>query len=530
MSRSDVRVAAIHLPALWCELASSPSAHGPLGVVQVEEGEGKKEIESRKVLAAVNEAALRYGVRPGQTVAEAHALVHGLTICGVTKRAVREALGRVAEVALGFSPRVGIELGKVQVWDDTVWVDVTGASHLMGGEAAMLGEMSLRISALGHRVRIALAGGPLLARAFAVHVHAQKTVVAPQDEKRMMQALPLEALPLAREVVTWLGRLGIFNVGDLAKLPTATASARLGDQARAALDLAQGVDETPLSTYEPPRAPCEETSWDEPVFTTPPLLFALRGLVAHLGARLTGRGEAASCLVLFAPYDRSIARLRGHDEKGVSIRLDLPTPLAREEDLFRVLKSKLERVELNAPVKGLSITAALLTRAHAMQLTLGGDVSPATDPKALAVLLAEISAEIGSGKLGILRLAAEHPPESRTVLVPFTGYELPQPQEPLVLEESEGALVSQFPTRLLPHPVLLEKNPRTGDTLPLGRQLFVVQGRSHPTRIDQVKWWTASPVSRDYARLSLVSAGKTVEAWVYTDRVTQATYLTGYYD
>src|SRR6185369_6661229 len=138
------------------------------------DGGGADVIETA-VLDAVEDEARRYGVRPGQRVAEASVLLAGLAVHRVKHGELDAALGRVAEVALAFGPIAALQLRAADPasprspWGDapfdTVWLDVTGAAHLVGGEEALLDELEERVGALGHRVRLAIASGPRLAQA-----------------------------------------------------------------------------------------------------------------------------------------------------------------------------------------------------------------------------------------------------------------------------------------------------------------------------------------------------------------------------
>jgi len=422
------RIGAVYLTHLACELAhhDGDAKDAPLAVVDAKkEPRQGEEAELGNVLFAVNEAAHKFGVRVGQTVAEARSCVANLTIRGLTSQILRQALGRVAEVALAFGPTVSIDAGDTSKPLDTVWVDLTGTAHLWGGEEEALFELSSRVRDLGHRARAAISDGPHLARAACAFATASETVVPPGGGKDMIRTLPLDALPLSRDRIVWLNRLGLWTVGDLVALPARTLAGRLVDPSgtndpwRESLELAWGRDDAPLVAYEPPRAPLECISWDDPVHAIEPLLFALRGLVGRLSARLEGRGEAARSLELFAPYDRSIAKLRniassGGGRPGLFFSIELPSPLAKKSDLFRVLKSKLEKATLGAPVIGLTITARQLTRAPRMQLFIGGDATIQNDPGAMAVLLAEVSAEIGRENVGVLESRPVHRPEART--------------------------------------------------------------------------------------------------------------------
>jgi hypothetical protein len=69
-----------------------------------------------------------------------------------------------------------------------------------------------------------------------------------------------------------------------------------------------------------------------------------------------------------------------------------------------------------------------------------------------------------------------------------------------------------------------------GATIAIGRQLFTIQRIKSPVRLDPIDWWTSRPLSRDYVRVSLASGRRTIEAWMFTDRITGQTYLHGYYD
>ena len=519
------------LPLAVVESKSEPRAMGP-GAPRAGE-----EVELGNVLLAVSDAAYKFGVRVGQTVAEARSCVAALAIRGLTNQALCHALGRVAEVALSFGPTVSIDTGDTSKPLDTVWVDLTGTTHLWGGEEATLFELNSRVRELGHRVRSAIADGPRLARAACAFATASESIVPQGGGKDMIRALPLVALPLSRDRIVWLNRLGLWTVGDLVGLPARTLAGRLVDPScttdpwRESLELAWGRDDAPLVAYQPPRAPSESITWDDPVHSIEPLLFALRGLSARLSARLEGRGEAARAVELFAPYDRSMAKLRNVPSlegasPGLFFRIELPSPLAKKSDFFRVFKGKLERAKLAAPVVGLTITAKMLTRAPRMQLFLGGDATIQNDPGAMAVLLAELSAEIGQENVGVLETEPVHRPEARTHLVSLD--ELSPAKQKAALPPSASDV--EFPTRLLPKPLPFEVMPGQRPTVAIDHQLFTWAGSSHPMRFDRIEWWTEAPMGRDYVRVWLTSGKKNIEAWVFTDRRTGQTFLHGYYD
>ncbi len=547
------RVVAIVLPDLLCELVLARDPFGraglsgregkavPFAVVwRDEQKENGSESKAGERLAAVSRAAQRAGVHVGQRVAEAQAQLAHLAVRDIEEGEVRAALERVAEVALAFGTPVALEL------PDTVWVEVTGGAHLWGGEENLVEELASRVRALSHRAQIAVANGPHLARAFACWDTLDETRVvrvAASESAERLKKLPLQALPIDDERRAWFSRLGILEIGQLATMPPKALSARLGANAQRVFGLMRGYDSAPLTPFAPPRVLSEERSWDEPVSALESLLFVVRGLVSRLSARLEGRGEAAQVLCVHFSFDRAIARHRGIPPER-ELRFDLAAPLWRETELERVVRSRLERLELGAPTRALRITVPELTVAPAHQLDLSGAASgPALGLEELPVLLAELGADIGSERLGVLRLVDDHCPEGQSTLeaVKSTARKAKKAPQTPPNDAASGAF-----TRLLPEPVVLTSALGVGETLVVGTHLYSIQKLRFVQRLESVKWWTTQPTSRDYLRLWLSEkrgpaersghgardahdakrAGQGgIEALVFIDRATGKRYL-----
>ncbi|WP_441288089.1 DinB/UmuC family translesion DNA polymerase [Sorangium sp. KYC3313] len=618
------RIVAIVLPQLACELVKqrgpvSPSGKAPLAVILGGEEDRRAAPAPRPerepqapaaVIDVVDDEARRYGVRPGQKVVEAAALVAHLAIHRVTFAEIDAALGRVAEVALGLGATAAIQLGEQGApragaarasraperaasearspWGDgpydTVWLDITGASHLVGGEEALLGELGERVAALGHRARLAIADGPRLAQAlarFGAHADggggAEAPIAPPGKGAQAIGPLPVQALPVEREVASFLVRLGVLRVEDLARLPRAQVAARLGPRTADVMELLAGRDPVPLLPFEVPRLLEEEVLFDEPIESAESLLFVLRGMTSRIASRLAARGEACGRLNVAIAYDRSIARLRlgereddgaaaallelEDDGRGPSLRfhVDMPVPLSDASDLLRPLKARLERIELAAPAVGVHVIASRIARARRVQLDLSRDRS--ADPDSLPALLAELSAEIGQERVGILEIADAHRPEARSRLVPASGEAAMTRASAAAraraaadrgaAEQAGGADAPALePARLLAQPIPLGRVGR-GAIVAVDRHLYAIERLSFVMRIDAVEWWTPTPASRDYARAWLVSgspSGKAAparlgelrpprdgasasscgEAWIYVDRATGEAFLQGW--
>jgi protein ImuB len=514
------RVAAIVLPRLLCELAtplaSTRQVQRPFGVVLLAPHQTNDEpLSERTLLDAVDESARRLGLREGLSVAEAHAFVATLEVRLVSQKQVHDALARVAEAALGFSPSVAIQA------PEAVHLDVTGAAHLAGGELPLIEALRDQVEQLGHFARIAVAGGPRIAEAVARHGLDPLQVIEPGHDGHSLQALPVSALPIDDATACWLMRVGVVTIKDLSRLPRSQVAARLGNRASEVLMLASGHDPAPLHRYEPPSTLYEEASWDEGIEQQSALLFVLNRLTTRLATRLQGRGQALRAMLLTLEHDHAIARLRGVDETA-STRIELPAPIDRAEDLLRTLRARLEQIELLAPVVGIRLEVPVIVRAPRIQLDLSRDVT--ASPDALPVLLAELAAEIGPDRIGTLALVDAHRPEARSSLLPASC----APSAATTPSVSFGADV----TRLLPTPIPLGRTKLTPGRLLVIDRLPPLEVRSvrFDARLDDIEWWTSNPCSRDYFRLWLRGGKSGVAAWVYRDRVRGSAHLHGWLD
>lgn len=527
---SPRRIMCLVFPDLACEIATlrresrlgvanALTLSSPLGVVI---GENEEEIRANSPLYAVTARAQRLGVCAGQTVSAARALVHDLDIRRVAPSEIESTLARLAELAMSWGPTVSFSM------PDTVWVDITGSAHLAGGEDTLLTEACERARSLGHRVRGAIATGPRITRAIARSSSAPRTVVPAGHDRHALAPLPAHALSLGDAIERWLMKLGVLTVGDLARQPRGPLAARLGDRSSEILGLLEGEDDAPLVAYVPPRRLHEKIDWDDPVEGVEPLLFALRGVLARICARLEGRGEAIRDMTLALTYDRSLAERAGVDRVH-ELRFDFPAAFSRPDELLRVARARLEATTLAAPVRGLSVSSAQICEAPRTQLDLeGGERS---FEHVIPSLVAELTAEFGDDGVGLLEPTHEHLPEEASKLSRFSAQRTTRASSSPKDEQLSLWPTRRVdpPTRLLPTPLPIQGSLVQDGFLTIEGAPYHVRRVSLAERLDEVAWWTESAPQRDYARVWLDGAGGVFEAWVLRDRKRRKMFLHGWY-
>jgi protein ImuB len=566
-----------HVPLAW---AATPHAVVVTDSVSFEK---QSQLESKTELDAVNVTAHRLGIRPHQTIGQASAIVENLRVYPLPSARVLSALQHIAEMALTFGSPVSFQA------PDTVWVDISGSSHLFGGERELAMEFAARIKELGHSIRISIAPGPWLARAFARHSCFEGSGILQVDSlhaERLVAELPIIALPIQREAITWFARLGLLSIDDLRKLPASALAARLEDQA--ILDLIRGRDETPLRPYHPEELPGEELFWEDPLESVEPLLFVLKGLSSRLGARLESRGQAVQELLLTIHYDPSLATLqlaagvestRGASpaphsyasvspaagsvvETGSAVRsaprnsevpssnenysskrlsFKFASPLCHAEDLERVIRARLQRQALRAPALGLSLQATSVTETRVDQMRLSNtsrwdDTPLDSNPRTIAVLVAELSADLGGSAVGVLAACDSHLLEKSSSLAPIQSLPARKRTDAKVMARNAQALDSeafsisqsrprlpQLPTRLFNPPIEVHARIREEELWVIRERPFVVRDIRFEQRLEEVEWWDSTRIFRDYFRVWLAA----VEAQAHPSHLQPGRHLTG---
>ena len=227
----------------------------------------------------MNQEAELCGVAPGMALANACALVRTLAVVPAAPQADAALLERLARWCERYTPWVAVE-GQAGLW-----LDVTGCSHLFGGEPAMLDDLLARLGGFGFAVRGALADAP--GAAWALSRCGDNAAIVPAGETRdALARLPIQALRLNPAVAEELSRLGLRRIGDLLTLPRGSLAARFGKDVLLRLDQALDIMDEPISPrrhVEPYRV---RRIFSEPIGTAESIARAVDGLLNALCERL----------------------------------------------------------------------------------------------------------------------------------------------------------------------------------------------------------------------------------------------------
>ncbi|WP_236960880.1 Y-family DNA polymerase [Methylobacterium durans] len=362
-------------------------------------------------LTAVDARAHALGLRPGEPLGRVQARIGTpLKVHPADPEADAAALVRLCLWAQRYTPLVAA-FGAAE-GGEGLFLDVAGASHLLGGEAGLMADIAGRLAAHGIPARLALADTP--GAAFALARHGRDgTVVAPGANAVSLRALPVEALRLEPETVAALKRLGLRRIGALADAARAPLARRFGEALITRLDQALGLRPEPLAPLGEAVSYGAARGFLEPIGRQETIVVTAQRLMGEIAPRLAADGLGACALRL------SLHRV---DDAVRRLDLGLAEPTRCPEHVGRLLRLRLERLgpELDAGF-GFETVRLDVTGTGAMPARQGA-LARLAEPETTA--LARLADALGQ-RLGrrVIRLEAResHLPERADVLVPWGG-------------------------------------------------------------------------------------------------------------
>lgn len=462
---------AIHLPHLALDgvLRRHPAPDAPLALVG-----GSAQ---RRVLVDVNAAARAAGLRPGQGLVAAQAVLPGAALVAHVPEEARGLLDLLAAWAYGYSSMVSL------AGEDMLLLEVGASMGLFGPWPRFERRLRRDLAALGFRHALAVAPAPLAACALAT-AEDGLVVHTPEQQERALARLAVEQARLPAELVAAARAMGLRSLRQLFALPPAALARRFGPELVDQLDRLRGRSPDPRPLYRPPDRFEARVELAFETDNHQALLFPLRRLVTDLAAYLAGRDGGVQ---------RYVLRLEHEGGAASEVRVGLLAPERDGNRLFELARGRLERSEVLAPVQGLGLLAEELppfvpARADLFD-TRPGEGLP------FEALRERLRARLGEDAVHQLDRDGDPRPERA------------QRRRPLLPTEPRLGEHRPRPAWLLPRPVPLREG--------------VTEVLAGPERIES-GWWDGGDARRDYY---VVRTGRGQRAWVYCPAGERGPYM-----
>ena len=374
-----------------------------------------------------------------------------------------------------------------------LWPDESGLAAHVKTVVARYGQLSAHVGIADTKYA-----------ALVATLESELLIIPSGQDAHYLSEQPIDRLPATRETIDALRALGIHTLGAFAALPPNAVVMRFGKQARKLQLLARGFDEARV--LMPANIPTirARVTFDGGETARERLLWIGERRLVPLYHRMTKTGLAARTLSLTFCFEGDTTQ---HES------LPLEDPLLGLAQLQRLLRWRLEVLDLPAPIQELSIELAGLQRIDGRQL----DLFAARQAGDVRRLLGELVARWGAGRVLQSSLV-----ESRRVEAAFAWAE----PAPMAEAAEVGELQPRPVLRLLPEPrpiaVTLRDNRPTMLLLGSRRERIVAFGG--PWRLDE-GWWD-TPTDRDEYQLCTAAA----VYYVIHDRRAERLSLLGAFD
>lgn len=427
----------------------------------------------RMLVRASSRALDKEGIAPGMVVADVRAILPSVKVFPDEPATTDKLLKDLAEWFLRYTPMPAIDP------PDGLMLDITGCTHLWGGELSYLKSIILRLRKGGYDVKTAIADTIGTAWAMA-RFGKNGTIVEPGRQAEALRSLPPAALRLDSSILQRLDKLGFRQIGQLSRIPRTNLRRRFGDVLLTRLGQALGTEPEILNPVQPPPLYQEWLPALEPIRTAKGIEIALQRLLDTLCERFFNEGKGMRT-----------GTFKGYRVDGKVEQISIGTNRASRNaaHLFKLFELKIPEIEPALGIELFVLEATLVEEVSETQEALWSMGN--SDHAAIAELLDNIAGKVGMKSIHRYLPQEHHWPEasikevSSLVEEPETAWRTDRPR----------------PLHLLPHPEPIEVMVALPDYPPLHFRykgnLIKVAKADGPERIEQ-EWWLQTGPPRDY--------------------------------
>ena len=468
-----------------------------------------------------DQTALSFGLHCQMSLSDARALAPLCRFYQADHKADRQWLASLGQWCWRYSPVVGVDpegLG--------LWIDATGASHLWGGEEAMLADIAQQFKRHNLRAHIVMASYYGAALGMAITAQPESPIIIAPTKKAHLEALtplPLTALRLSKQHEDELAQLGMVRVCDIMGLKRAMVSMRFGEDVILRRDQMLGIvpeRPQPLVNLQPVLI---QQHYQEPLSGIASLQHMIEGLLESLSQLLAEMNLAC----------RSVSigwQIIDGQHNYITHRLSRPS---RDAQLFkRLFAETASQIDAGFGIEYGWVKASALTPQSSKALIFNDEGKIIEDEAdKLSHLVDHLASRLGADKVQTLAMVENWIPEKSEAFVPAQHSYRHKADIIADLIQDESAysqpLSSPRPIRLLtpPEPIqaiaLLPDHPPS--QIRWRHQNWRIRRATGPERIGP-RWWQSDvrqdirqnihqdTRSRDYYRLETQSGQR---LWVY---------------
>ncbi|MZR32335.1 Y-family DNA polymerase [Sneathiella litorea] len=309
---------------------------------------------NRAFISALSRNAENMGFAPGMSLADVRAAAPDMLYYDADPMQDIRCLQGLLRWASRFTPRVSRGGGH------NLYLDITGASHLFGGEDTLLDTLETQLKNFGFTARLALADSKAAVWGFA-HFGKSKSNITAKILQEAANDLPVEALRLSYASTALCQRLGIRKIEDLVVLPRVALTKRIGLEGINRLDRFFGRSPEVTEFARHRKRLIEEAQFFDPLATNAGVEAALEELLEKLCQRLSGMQQGIR---------KARLQLERVDHETMSFFIQLTRPSIDVNLLKRLFLHHFEQIDVGFGIDRLILIAEQAAPLSFHQLSL----------------------------------------------------------------------------------------------------------------------------------------------------------------
>lgn len=454
-----------HLKTDWLSRHQPNVLHTPFVLTLPDHG--------RLIASAVNPEAEKLGITTGTVLADARAIFPGLKAYDDDPELSHKLLKTFAKYCIRYTPYVAIDL------PDGLILDVTGCSHLWGGEYFYITEIIKRFKNFGYNVKAAMSD--TIGAAWAITHFGQELVIKKGQQRPALLSLSPAALRLEQDILERLYKLGLTQIERIIEIPREALRRRFEPDLIRKLDQALGYEDEIMHPIQIPEPYHERLPCPEMISTITGIEIALQRLLEMLCSRLQQeqKGLRSACFNCY--------RIDGKIEK---IEIGTNHPSHNINHLFKLFELKLGNIEPALGIELFTLDVSKVEELPPRQEKLWGGSCHLDDTK-LSELIDRIANKIGTNNIYRYLPDEHHWPERSIKLASSLR------EKPNTIWRSDKLR----PVKLLSKPEPIQVTAPIPDYPPMlfryKNKLHKIKKADGPERIES-EWWIEEEKHRDY--------------------------------
>lgn len=330
------------------------------------------------------------GILPAMRLAEARSIVPDLINITEEPALYEHYQARIMRHLDRYSPWIAADRALARenlAGQNGFWLEMTGGIHLFGDEETLMAQIERDLRHMDFACQTGMADTAGAAWACAQFLTDQplRTLSLPADHAKARQ-LPVAGLRLSTATLATLHRLGLHRIHDLADLPRATLTTRLGPEVLQRLDQFYGRLPEHLNFHLPSQPWLIRQQYGEPLGDAANLEAAITQLVQSLCQDLQAHHKGLRRIIL-----RCI-RVDGHTH---TVAITTSSACQSAPHLLHLLAEKLPGVDTGFGIEEVIVFAPWVENIAFRQISLEAQHHTTCDNIALNELFDRIGHHLG---------------------------------------------------------------------------------------------------------------------------------------